>query len=103
VFIDWMLKPENQVELYTGAGFLPCGKAALDDLAQSGDLQGGDVVTEEVNHLQPLFPGGAPKWYSQFSTEAQGLLNAAWKGDLPVQDALDQLADKATELAQSEG
>ena len=103
VFIDWMLKPENQVELYTGAGFLPCGKAALDDLAKSGDLQGGDVVTEEVNHLQPLFPGGAPKWYSQFSTEAQGLLNAAWKGDLPVQDALDQLADKATELAQSEG
>ena len=103
VFIDWMLKPENQVALYKGAGFLPCGKTALDDLAKSGDLEGGDVITEEFDHLQPLFPGGAPSWYSQFSTEAQGLLNAAWKGDLSVQDALDQLADKATELAQSQG
>jgi multiple sugar transport system substrate-binding protein len=103
VFIDWMLKPENQVELYKGAGFLPCGKTALDQLAKSGDLEGGDVITEEFDHLQPLFPGGAPKWYSQFSSEAQGLLNAAWKGDVSVQDALDQLADKATDLAQSEG
>ena len=61
------------------------------------------MIAEEVNHLQPLFPGGAPTWYSQFSSEAQGLLNAAWKGDIPAQDALDQLADKATELAQSDG
>ena len=30
VFIDWMLEPEHQVELYKGAGFLPCGKTALD-------------------------------------------------------------------------
>ena len=81
VFIDWMLKPENQVALYKGAG-LP---ALRQDRAgptspQSGDLEGGDVVTEEFDHLQPLFPGGAPKWYSQFSSEAQGLLNAAWQG-----------------------
>ena len=103
VFIDWMLKPENQVELYEGAGFLPCGRTALDELNKSGDLEGGDVITQEFEQLQPLFPGGAPEWYSQFSSEAQGLLNAAWKGDLEVQEALDQLADKATELAQSEG
>ena len=61
------------------------------------------MITEEFDHLKPLFPGGAPTWYSQFSSEAQGLLNAAWKGDIAVQEALDQLADKATELAQSEG
>jgi multiple sugar transport system substrate-binding protein len=101
VFIDWMLEPEHQVELYKGAGFLPCGKTALDQLAKSGDLEGGDVITQEFDQLQPLFPNGAPKWYSQFSSEAQGLLNAAFKGDMSVGDALNQLADRATELAQS--
>lgn len=98
-FIEWMLEPEHQVELYKGAGFLPCGKTALDQLAKSGDLEGGDVITQEFDQLQPLFPGGAPKWYSQFSSEAQGLLNAAFKGDMSVEDALNQLSDKATELA----
>ena len=102
-FIDWMMQPEVQVEMYTGAGFLPCGKTALDQLADDGELLGGEVIAEEVNYIKPLFPGGAPTWYSQFSSEAQGLLNAAWKGDISAQDALDQLADKATELAQSDG
>ncbi len=102
-FINWMMQPEVQVEMYTGAGFLPCGKTALDQLADDGELLGGDVIAEEVNYIKPLFPGGAPTWYSQFSSEAQGVLNAAWKGDIPAQEALDQLADKATELAQSDG
>ena len=59
------------------------------------------MITQEFDQLQPLFPNGAPKWYSQFSSEAQGLLNAAFKGDMSVGDALNQLADRATELAQS--
>jgi multiple sugar transport system substrate-binding protein len=49
----------------------------------------------------PLFPQGAPKWYGQFSSTAQGLLNAAVKGDVSVEAALTQLAAKATELARS--
>jgi multiple sugar transport system substrate-binding protein len=49
----------------------------------------------------PLFPHGAPKWYGQFSSSAQGLLNAAVKGDLSVEAALTQLAAKARQLAGS--
>jgi multiple sugar transport system substrate-binding protein len=101
VFIEWMLEPKHQIELYEGAGFLPCGKTALDQLAANGQLEGGDVIAQEFDQLQPLFPNGAPKWYSQFSSEAQGLLNSAFKGEISVADALNQLADKATELAQS--
>lgn len=102
-FIDFVLKPENQEVLYKESGFLPCGKAALDSLAESNQLEGGNVVSQEFDQLQPLFPQGAPKWYSQFSTEAQGLLNAAYKGDMTVQEALDELADRATDLVQSAG
>jgi hypothetical protein len=42
----------------------------------------------------PLFPGGAPLWYAQFSSDAQGLLNAAAKGQMSVSDALNQLSAK---------
>nr|MBA2522613.1 extracellular solute-binding protein [Solirubrobacterales bacterium] len=99
-FIDFLGRTETQIEMYR-AGFLPCGNSALDKLAASGDLEGGEVVTKQFALSKPLFPQGAPAWYSQFSSEAQGLLNAAFKGDITVQEALDQLAERATELAQS--
>lgn len=100
VFIEWLVRPETQLKLYR-TGFLPCGKAAFDQLAKSGELEGGEVVTEQLAQVKPLFAQGAPTWYSQFSSEAQGLLNAAFKGDITVQEALDQLAERAAELAQS--
>lgn len=99
-FIEWLVRPETQLKLYP-VGFLPCGKAAFDQLSKSGELDGGNIVTEELAQVKPLFPQGAPTWYSQFSSEAQGLLNAAFKGDITVQEALNQLAKRATELAQS--
>jgi hypothetical protein len=48
----------------------------------------------------PLFQAGAPIWYSQFSADAQGLNNAAVKGQMSVQDALNQLAAKASARTQ---
>jgi multiple sugar transport system substrate-binding protein len=102
-FIEWWLRPEVQTELYEKAAFLPCTKSALDELSATGRLQDGKVVTEEFDHIKPLFPSGAPTWYSQFSSEAQGLLNAAFKGEIPAQEALERLADKATELGESAG
>ena len=42
------------------------------------------MVNQELPHVGPLFPGGAPIWYSQFSSDAQGLLNAAVKGQMSV-------------------
>jgi multiple sugar transport system substrate-binding protein len=98
-FINWMLEPKTQVGLYERAGFLPCRRSAVQALARSGELQGGDVLQEELTHIEPLFPGGAPQWYSKFSSEAQGLLNAAVKGDMSVGDALQQLSSTASELA----
>jgi hypothetical protein len=45
--------------------------------------------------VSPLFSAGAPIWYSQFSSDAQGLLNAAVKGQMSIADALNQLSAKA--------
>ena len=71
-FIEWWERPENAIAIYKTQGSLPCGATALKQLADSGQLQGGDVVSAELPHVGPLFPGGAPIWYSQFSVRRAG-------------------------------
>jgi multiple sugar transport system substrate-binding protein len=95
-FIEWWEKPENATAIYKDQGSLPCGASTIQQLSANGTLLGGDVLSQELTHVQPLFPQGAPVWYSKFSSDAQGLLNAAFKGQMSVGDALSQLADKAT-------
>jgi len=100
-FIEWWMRPVTLGLLYQQAGMLPCRSSVITAMARSGELDGGTVLSEELAHVVPLFPQGAPKWYGQFSSTAQGLLNAAVKGDMSVETALQQLAAKATELAGS--
>jgi multiple sugar transport system substrate-binding protein len=100
-FIEWWMQPANLRVLYKEAGMLPCRSSVITSMATSGELDGGTVLSDELAHVVPLFPQGAPKWYGQFSSTAQGLLNAAVKGDVSVEAALTQLAAKATELARS--
>ena len=84
------------LEIYKKEGNLPCGGSVIKQLASSGQLAGGDVLASELKLVKPLFPQGAPVWYSQFSADAQGLLNSAVKGQTGISDALSQLAKKAT-------
>jgi multiple sugar transport system substrate-binding protein len=100
-FIEWWMQPANLRVLYQEAGMLPCRSSLITAMATIGELDGGTVLTDELAHVVPLFGQGAPKWYGQFSSAAQGLVNAAVKGDLSVDAALTQLAAKATELAGS--
>jgi len=94
-FIQWWQKPANAISIYEKEGNLPCGASVIKQLSASGDLQGGKVLGAQLKLVKPLFPQGAPVWYSQFSSDAQGLLNAAVKGQMSVGDALSQLASKA--------
>jgi multiple sugar transport system substrate-binding protein len=95
-FIEWWQKPANAISIYDKEGNLPCGSSVIKQLAANGKLAGGKVLAQELKLVKPLFPQGAPVWYSQFSSDAQGLVNAAVKGQMSVADALSQLASKAT-------
>jgi multiple sugar transport system substrate-binding protein len=94
-FIAWWQKSANAISIYKKEGNLPCGASVIKQLAASGQLAGGKVLAQELKLVKPLFPQGAPVWYSQFSSDAQGLINAAVKGQTSVGDALSQLASKA--------
>jgi multiple sugar transport system substrate-binding protein len=93
-FIEWWEKPKNAIAIYKTQGSLPCGTSTIKQLTDAGQLQGGAVLNQELSHVEPLFSAGAPIWYSQFSSDAQGLLNAAIKGQMSIPDALNQLAQK---------
>jgi multiple sugar transport system substrate-binding protein len=98
-FIRWVGQTNTAVALYKRAGFLPCETSALDQLTKTHQLQGGNIIQQELTHVVSLFPSGAPKWYSQFSSDAQGAVNSAVKGDISVPAALSQLAKQAKALA----
>jgi multiple sugar transport system substrate-binding protein len=98
-FINWWETPKVQEEMYEKAGFLPCGSAAIQGLSKAGKLQSGAAISAQLKNVVPLFPAGAPKWYAQFSSDAQGLINSALKGDMSPQDALKQLSSQASQLA----
>lgn len=98
-FIQWWEEPATTMALYKSAGMLPCRTSVLDTLVKENKLEGGATITDQFKQVKPLFQQGAPIWYSKFSSEAQGLLNAAVKGNMSVGDALNQLAAKAKTLA----
>jgi len=98
-FIKWFGETKTAIALYKAAGFLPCEASALDELTKTHQLDGGSVIQAQLHHVVSLFPSGAPKWYSQFSSDAQGAVNSAVKGGITVAAALKTLATQASALA----
>ena len=80
---------------------MPCRLSVIKMLAKSGQLQSGPALEQELSHIVPLFPKGAPVWYSKFDTKAQQLINAAVKGQVSPSSALQQLSSYAQTLASS--
>ncbi len=100
-FIKWWMEPKTQMEMYTNktTGFLPCRLTVIKTLSKDGKLQGGPAVAGELSHIVPLFPQGAPQWYSKFDTKAQQLINAAVKGEMSPSSALSQLQSYTNSVA----
>ncbi len=100
-FIKWWMEPKTQIELYTNKsiGFLPCRVSVIKTLSKEGKLEGGPAIEQELDHIVPLFPQGAPEWYSKFDTKAQQLINAAVKGEMTPSSALQQLTSYTNSVA----
>jgi multiple sugar transport system substrate-binding protein len=99
-FIKWWESPEIQTKIYEdpSLGLLPCNKTVLQQLVDQKKVIGGQVLLDEQQYLAPLFPEGAPDWYSKFSTEVTSDINAAAKGSLTVDQAIKKMADTMRDL-----
>lgn len=99
-FVKWFTSKDFQVENYAN-GVLPTRTSALDELNKAGKLQSGDALVEESKYVEALFPQGTPTWYPQFSSAVNAAINAVAKGQVTVDQAMQNIAD-ATTKAMSE-
>ncbi len=101
-FITWWMQPENVLAIQEKLGLMTTRTSVMDGLIKENKLPDGNVIIEQAKLIKPIFPAGTPPWYSRFSVEASSLLNAALKGDMTIQDALNKLAAKAEEVQTSQ-
>jgi len=106
-FIEWFTSAKQQVDFSgaNGAGkawaayALPSHLSAVKEMASKGNLVGGDQLSAMLAKSKPVFPGGAPAWYPQFSNSVYTHLHAAAGGSESVQQASKAIASTANSLA----
>jgi multiple sugar transport system substrate-binding protein len=107
-FIQWFTSAGNQADF---AGLngpakalssynMPSRLTAVEQLTARGDLIGGSQLAAILkSSARPVFAGGAPSWYPQFSNAVYTNLHAAATGSLSVPSAVKAIADTASRLA----
>ena len=106
-FIEWFTSQEQQTDFAGVNGPdkaysaypIPSRLTAVEAMTSGGNLVQGDVLIPMLRSSEPVFEGGAPTWYPEFSNTVYTSLHAAATGSLTVEAALQAMAEKADELA----
>jgi multiple sugar transport system substrate-binding protein len=99
-FVKWFTSKDFQIENYEN-GTLPTRTSALAALNDQGKLRSGGVLVEESKFVEALFPQGTPTWYPQFSSAVNTAINGVAKGQVTVDQAMQNIAD-ATQKAMAQ-
>ena len=99
-FVKWFTTKQFQIENYAN-GVLPTRTSALADLNAAGKLQSGDALVAQSKVIDPLFAQGTPTWYPQFSSAVNTAINGVAKGQVTVDQAMQNIAD-ATQKAMTQ-
>ncbi len=106
-FMKWMEQPANQAAFAGANGAkdviqtfpLPANRGGLADLVKSGKVPGAATLQSLIeNHAKPIFPAGAPPWYSQFSNAVYTNIHAAAAGSESVSSAISSIASTVKSL-----
>ena len=106
-FIKWMEEPANQAA-FAGANGpkyviqtfpLPSNRGGLAALVKSHKVPGAATLqTLLEKHAKPIFPAGAPPWYSQFSNAVYTNIHQAASGSESVSAAINAIASQVRSL-----
>ncbi|WP_130863550.1 ABC transporter substrate-binding protein [Bacilliculturomica massiliensis] len=97
-FIKWINRPEFVESFFVDYGIFPSSQAVIDKLVGEGKIPGGEVVSEVLGTIEPLFPQGAPEWYGNWESETAAVMNQMAKGQLSLDAGLAAIADAAAKL-----
>jgi len=106
-FIDWFTSQQQQVDFAGVNGPekaftafpIPSRLSAVEKMTSTGNLVYGKELSDMLAQSKPVFPGGAPTWYPQFSNAVYTNLHAAATGSMTVDAAIKAIGDTATKLA----
>ena len=93
-FVKWFTSKEFQEENY-GNGALPTRTSALSELNDQKKLISGDALVAQAPTVEPLFSQGTPPWYPSFSSAVNTNINSAAKGEISVDQAMQNIAEGA--------
>ena len=106
-FMKWMEEPAVQAEFAGSRGSkyvmptfpLPSNRGALAIWAKSGKVPGASTLESLIeHHAKPIFPAGAPPWYSQFSNAVYTNIHQAAAGSESVSAAINAIANQVKSL-----
>ena len=106
-FMKWMEKPAVQAEFAGAKGTkyvmqtfpLPSNRGGLSIWAKSGKVPGAATLQTLIEkHAKPIFPAGAPPWYSQFSNAVYTNIHQAAAGSESVSAAINSIANTVKSL-----
>ena len=90
-FLQWIMEPETQKKLFLSLGLFPSNPKVIRELAASGQLPFGNVLAEQQEYMNVLFPAGCPLWFAEFQEEAGALVFEAARGEITVEKGLVEL------------
>jgi len=97
-FIKYSLSDETLTAQFESLGNPPTRKSILSALEEQGLLKFGDVASEQSEYIKEIFPGGIPLWGAEWQTAAGAIINNAGRGNITIDEALQEMADSALEL-----
>lgn len=106
-FMKWMEEPANQAAFAGADGAkdviqtfpLPSNRGGLADLVKSKKVPGAATLQALLeHHAKPIFPAGAPPWYSQFSNAVYTNIHQAASGGESVAAAINAIANQVKSL-----
>ncbi|PKU99370.1 extracellular solute-binding protein [Bifidobacterium pseudolongum] len=97
-FIQWMTKPETQVEWYKTATVLPSSQSAWEDETFAGDDK-LMAYGEQLKSTQA--PPAVPTW-AQVSAAGDRIMEQIYKGQLSVDEGLKNLQAEAESIGTGE-
>lgn len=97
-FIEWAVSPEGAQIYFDVQGLLPPRTSVFSEYVSAGKVDGGDVLLEQIEYIQPFSPSGLPGWYPKFSLVVQETVNKVASGTMTPEDAVTEIATTVKSL-----
>ncbi len=91
-FIEWVISPEGAEIYFETQGLVPPRTSIFSEYVDAGKVDGGDVMLEQVEYIQPFSPSGLPAWYPKFSLVVQEAVNKVASGTMTPEAAVESIA-----------